>query len=83
MQIIMLQSVHVMQLLSSPQLPNVALMEQFVWLVDQWRVQAEWRSASMECGEEFVYLIGMVSMAITPELCADSWDTMLMQEKVS
>ena len=68
---------------SSPQLPSLALMEQFVWLVDQWRVQAGWRSASMECGEESVQLIGMVSMAIIPELCADSWGTMSMQEKVS
>ena len=45
---------HQVQLLSSPQLPSLALMEQFVWLVDQWRVQAGWRSASMECGEESV-----------------------------
>ena len=63
-----------------PQLPNLALMEQFVWLMDWLRVQAEWRSASMECGEEFVVIIGMVCI---PELCADSWGTMLMQEKVS
>ena len=34
------------------QLPRVALMGRFVWLMDQWRVLAEWRSASMECGEE-------------------------------
>ena len=46
-------------------------------------MQAGWRSASMECGEESVQLIGMVSMAIIPELCADSWGTMSMQEKVS
>ena len=71
------------QLLSSPQLLSVALMDQFVWLMDRWRVQAGWRSASMECGEESVVIIGMVSMAIIPELCADSWGTMLMQEKVS
>ena len=36
------------------QLPNLALMEHFVWLMDLWRVLAEWRSASMECGEESV-----------------------------
>ena len=67
----------------SPQLPGVALMEQFVWLMDQLRVQAEWRSASMECGEEFVGVICVpVRMAIIPELCVDSWGTMLMQEKV-
>ena len=79
-----MQSVHVplgqIQLLSSPQLPSDALMEQFVWLMDQWRMQAVWRSASKECGEESVVII---SMAIIPELCADSWGTMLMQEKVS
>ena len=34
------------------QLPRVALMGRFVWLMDLWRVLAEWRSASMECGEE-------------------------------
>ena len=65
------------------QLPNFALMEHFVWLMDQLKVQAGWRSASMKCGEEFVVVIGMVSMTIIPELCADSWGTMLMQEKVS
>ena len=64
------------------QLPNFALMEHFVWLMDQLKMQAGWRSASMECGEEFV-VVGIVSMAIIPELCADSWGTMLMQEKVS
>ena len=64
------------------QLPNLALMEHFVWLMDQLKVQAGWRSASMECGEEFV-VVSIVSMAIIPELCADSWGTMSMQEKVS
>ena len=61
------------------QLPSLALMEQFVWLMDQWRVQAEWRSAYMECGEESV----MIMVSIIPELCADSWGTMSTQEKVS
>ena len=65
------------------QLPSLALMEQFVWLMDQLRVQAGWRSASMECGEEYVVIIGMILMGIIPELFADSWGTMLMQEKVS
>ena len=77
---------HYTKSLSSPQLPSLALMEQFAWLVDQWRVQAGWRSASMECGEEFVVVIGMVIGMVCmtiPELCADSWGTMLMQEKVS
>ena len=82
-----MHSVHVplgqIQLLSSPQLLSVALMEQFVWLMDRWRVQAGWRSAFMECGEESVVLSGMVSLAIIPELCADSWGTMLMQGQVS
>ena len=70
-------------ILFSPQLPSLALMERFVWLMDQLRMLAEWRSASMECGEECVELIGLASIEIIPELCADSWGTMLMQEKVS
>ena len=37
----------------------------------------------MECGEESVVLSGMVSLAIIPELRADSWGTMLMQGQVS
>ena len=61
------------------QLPSVALMEHFIWLVGLWRVQAGWRSAFMECGEECV----VEPMAIIPKLCADSWGTMLMQKKVS
>ena len=55
-------------------------MEHFVWLMDQWRVQAEWRSASMECGEQCLALTGMTTM---PELCADNWGTMSTQVKVS
>ena len=46
-------------------------MEHFVWLMDLWRVQAEWRSASMECGGQCVIMDGIVMVL---ELCADSWD---------
>ena len=41
-------------------------------------MQAEWRSASMECGEQCV-IIGGITME--PELCADNWGT--MQKEVS
>ena len=34
-------------------------------------MQAEWRSASMECGGQFVMMDGIPMM---PVLCADSWD---------
>ena len=47
-------------------------MEHFVWLMDLWRVLAEWRSASMECGEECVIMAGIVMM---PESCADNLGT--------
>ena len=40
-------------------------------------MQAEWRSVSMECGEE-----SMVVCITIPELCADSWGTMSIQKKV-
>ena len=43
-------------------------------------MQAEWRSASMECGEECVIMVGISTM---PELCADNWGTMSMQVEVS
>ena len=66
---------------SSPQLFIVALMEQFVWLTDLWRVQAEWRSASMECGEQCVQTTTGITMM--PELCAGNWDTVLTQAEVS
>ena len=52
-------------------------MEQFVWLMDQWRVLAEWRSASMECGEQRVAVAGL-----RPESFADNWATMSTQEEV-
>ena len=55
-------------------------MEQFVWLMDQLRVLAGWRSASMECGEEFVVVPGIV---VLPELCVDNWGTVSTQVKVS
>ena len=55
-------------------------MEQFVWLMDHWRVLAEWRSASMECGEQYVTLAGITGK---PELCADNWGTVSTQVKVS
>ena len=43
-------------------------------------MQAGWRSASMECGEQCVVTTHIV---IIPELCADNWGTMSMQVKVS
>ena len=46
-------------------------MELCVWLMDLCRVQAEWRSASMECGEQCVMITGIAMM---PVLCADNWD---------
>ena len=55
-------------------------MEHSVWLMDQWRVLAEWRSASMECGEQCVIVAGIVMM---PESCADSWGTVGMEVEVS
>ena len=61
----------------SVQLPRVALMEQFVWLMDLWRVLGEWRSALMECGEQCVAIAGIEMM---PKLCADNWGTMSTQE---
>ena len=49
-------------------------MKQFGWLKDQWRVQAGWRPASMECGEQCVVIMAGITMM--PELCADNWDMM-------
>ena len=34
-------------------------------------MQAEWRSVSMECGEQCVIMDGIAMM---PEFCADNWD---------
>ena len=41
---------------------------------------AEWRFASMECGEQCVIMVGITMM---PELCADNWGTVLAQVEVS
>ena len=54
-------------------------MEQFVWLMVLWRVRAEWRSASMDCGEQCVIMAGITMM---PELCADNWGTVSTQMEV-
>ena len=43
-------------------------------------MQAEWRSASMECGEQCVILSGITMM---PELCADNWGTVSTWVEVS
>ena len=40
---------------------------------------AEWRSASMECGEQCVQIAGITMM---PELCADNWGTVSTQMEV-
>ena len=61
-------------------------MEQFVWLMALWRVLAEWRSASMECGEQCVMTGGgiiITGVTMLPELCAGSWVTMSTQVEVS
>ena len=58
-------------------------MKEFVWLMDQWRVQAQWRSASMECGEECVAVPGITGITMMPELCADNWGTVSTQVEVS
>ena len=41
---------------------------------------ADWRSASMECGEQCVVITIIV---IWPESCADNWNTVSTQEEVS
>ena len=51
-------------------------MEPFVWLVDDLLMKAEWRSASMEYGGQYVTLAGA---AVMPELCADNWVTVSAQ----
>ena len=61
---------------SIAQLSRVALMEQFVWLMELLRVLAEWSSASMECGEQCVVMNGITMM---PELYADNWGTISTQ----
>ena len=61
-------------------------MEQFVWLTDLWRVQAQWRSASTECGEQCVIMAGIIlitGMTMLPQLCAGNLGTMSTQVEVS
>ena len=67
---------------SSLQLSKIALMEHFVWLMDPWRVQAEWRSASMVCGEQCVIVV-VTGIMMMPELCVDNWATVGTLEEVS
>ena len=43
-------------------------------------MQAEWRSASMECGEQCVMITGITMM---PESCADNWGTVSTWVEVS
>ena len=43
-------------------------------------MQAGWRSASMECGEQCVIMVGITMM---PELCADNWGTVSTRMEVS
>ena len=45
-------------------------------------MQAEWRSASMECGEQCV-VSGITGMKMRPELRADNWGTVSTQVEVS
>ena len=61
---------------SIAQLSRVALMEQFVWLMELLRVLAEWSSASMEFGEQCVVMNGITMM---PESCADNWGTVRIE----
>ena len=45
-------------------------------------MQAEWRSASMECGEQCV--VGIITgITMMPELCADNWGTVSTWVEVS
>ena len=70
--------VYMCKTFSSSQLPpSIAQMKHFVWLMDQWRVLAGWRSASTECGEECV--VDMTGITMRPELCANNWDIMSTQ----
>ena len=55
-------------------------MEHFAWLMDLWRVLVQWRSASMECGEQCIIVTGITMM---PELCADNWATAIALVEVS
>ena len=46
---------------------------------------AELRSASMECGEQYVPggIIILTRITVLPELCAGNWGTMSTQVEVS
>ena len=57
-------------------------MEHFVWLMDHWRVLVEWRSASMECGEQCARIILITERTMLPELCAGNWGTMSTEVEV-
>ena len=48
-------------------------------------MQAEWRSVSMECGEQCVTLgiIIITRISMLPVLCAGNWGTMPTQVEVS
>ena len=46
-------------------------------------MQAQWRSASMECGEECVAVPGITGITMMAELCADNWGTVSTQVEVS
>ena len=58
-------------------------MEHFVWLMDQWRVQAGWRSASMDCGEQCVVITTVTGITMMPESYADNWGIAITQVEVS
>ena len=47
-------------------------MGTFDWLMADPLMKAEWRSASMEHGGQYVTLVGITMML---ELCADNWVT--------
>ena len=49
-------------------------------------MQAQWRSASTECGEQCVIMAGIIlitGMTMLPELCAGNSGTMSTQVEVS
>ena len=48
-------------------------MGPFGWLVGSTIMKAEWRSASVECGGQYVMMDGI---AVMQELCADNWGSL-------
>ena len=46
-------------------------------------MQAGWRSASVECGEQCVITLIVVGISTMPELCVDNWGTMSTKVEVS